>query len=298
MIQVPLETPVSTVDAAVLVAGADVLVVSCRGSGYPMGRNGVAAAGEVEVTQWRNSGPLPRRRGRSVPTYATLASLGVAQELIAERAFLVDGVRWRGLLAPLLLSYEWVDAAAARRGRELVAGREMERGMSVADFLAVLPPLPDPRRDAHERVAEVRAVYGRMLADVAYRIENAALFDSGVETTRRLETALAMWSDVIPTTPDDEVLRRAAMVDLTFDTARAHAETVGLAHLPEQARDRARRAASAARLARAAATEAERAAAQEQVVRILRSLALHYLPDPDRLPRAISRSPASPRPGA
>ena len=56
--------------------------------------------------------------------------------------------------------------------------------------------------------------------------------------------------------------------------------------------------AGAARLARAAATEAERAAAQDQVVRILRSLALYYLPDPDRLPLALTRGPATPRPAA
>ncbi|MCB0887135.1 MAG: hypothetical protein KDB41_10210 [Propionibacteriaceae bacterium] len=289
MIQVPLDTPVDEVDAVVLVAGDDVLVVACEpGRDIAAARRGVVAAGEVRVRQWRNSGPFPRHRGRTVPTYATLASLGVAQELITERAFRIDGVRWRGLLAPVLLSYEWVDEVAARRGRRPVAEREMERGTSLADFLAALPPRPDPRRENQERVAEVRAVYGRMLADVAYRIENAALFDSAVETTRQFETALAMWSDVAPTTPDDEVRRRAAMVALTFDTARAHAETVGLAHLPQQARDRARRAAGAARLARAATTDAEQAAAQDQVVRILRSLALYYLPDPDRLPRAIA----------
>ncbi len=289
MRQIPLDTPVSEVENVVLVAGADAMVATCEPDRYdPSAQGGVAKPGEVLVRQWRNSGPLPRRRGRTVPTYATLASLGIAQELIAERAFLVDGVRWRGLLAPVLLSYERVDEVPARRGTKLVAEREVERGMSVADFLAALPPAPDPRAESEARVAEVRAVYGRMLADVAYRIENAALFDSAVDTTRQFETALALWADVTPSTADGEVKRRAALVELAFETARAHAETVGLAHLPQQARDRARRAAGAARLARAAATDAERAAAQEQVVRILRSLALYYLPDPDRLPRAIS----------
>ena len=204
MIQVALDTHVSDVDAVVLVAGDDVLVVDA-----PTPRR--AMDGEVLVRQWRNSGPFPRHRGRTVPTYATLASLGVAQELIAERAFLVDGVRWRGLLAPAL----WLE------------GREW----GVAEFVAALPPLPDPRREAQGRVAEVRAIYGRMLADVAYRIENAALFDSAVETTRRFETALALWADVTPSTADDEVRRRAALVELAFETARAHAETVGLPNL-------------------------------------------------------------------
>ena len=69
---------------------------------------------------------------------------------------------------------------------------------------------------------------------------------------------------------------------MTFDAARANADTLGLDHLPVTARDDARRAAGAARLAAGAATEAERAAANAQVVRILGSLALYYLPDVDR----------------
>ncbi len=252
-------------------AGDDVLVVTRHPiPDAPPARHGKVAhrAGHYDVTQWRNSGPLPRKLRRFVPDYATLQSLGIAQEWRADRAFLVDGVRWRLLLPPLIV----LDGAE----------------LSIAAFLAACPALPDPRTECGTRVADVRAVYGRMLADVAYRIENAALFDSAVDTTRQFETALVLWADVTPSTADDEVKRRAALVELAFETARAHAETVGLAHLPQQARDRARRAAGAARLARAAATDAERAAAQEQVVRILRSLALYYLPDPDRLRRAIS----------
>lgn len=60
MIQVPLDTPVDEVDAVVLVAGDDVLVVACEpGRDNPAARRGVVAAGEVRVRQWRNSGPFP-----------------------------------------------------------------------------------------------------------------------------------------------------------------------------------------------------------------------------------------------
>lgn len=143
------------------------------------------------------------------------------------------------------------------------------------------------RAEATDRVDEVKAVYGQMLSDIAYRIENSALFDSAVPGTRAFETAMALWSDVGPRTPDAEVLRLSAVVKVTFDTARAHAETVGIDHLPLTARAEAGRAAKAARLAAGAKTDAERAAAQEQVVRILSSLSLYYLPDPGRLGRVL-----------
>ena len=51
----------------------------------------------------------------------------------------------------------------------------------------------------------------------------------------------------------------------------------------------AERAAKAARLARATASEAERRTALDRVTRILRSLVLYYLPDPDAVDRALTR---------
>lgn len=81
---------------------------------------------------------------------------------------------------------------------------------------------------AVHQVDEIRALYGRMLSDIAYRIENSPFFDSSVPTTRQFETSLAMWSDVIPSTSDDEVVRRSAVVAVAFGTARSHAEVVGL----------------------------------------------------------------------
>ncbi|MFT3889134.1 MAG: hypothetical protein QM713_13350 [Arachnia sp.] len=273
MIQVPLETTIREVAHVVLTSADDVLVASRlpaqQGSGAR--RATPPAHDALPVRQWRNSGPLPRTVVRYVPDYATLRSLGVAQEWLPERAFLVDDVAARPFRPPLMR----------------VGGAEL----SVARFLAMLPPPPSPRAAAEARVADIRALYGRMLTDVAYRIENAALFDSHVETTRRFEAALALWGDVTRATPDEEVARRGALLAVAFDAARAHAETVGLAHLPAQARDEARRAAAAARLARAATTEAERAAAERQVIRILRSLALYYLPDPDGFPAALPAAP-------
>ena len=143
------------------------------------------------------------------------------------------------------------------------------------------------RAEAIDRVDEVKALYGLMLSDIAYRIENSALFDSSMPTTRAFDTAMAIWADITDGTPDVEVLRLSAIVKVQFDTARAHAETVGLAHLPLTARDDAGRAAKAARLAARAGSEAERTAAQKQVVRILSSLALYYLPDPGVYSRAL-----------
>ncbi len=216
---------------------------------------------------WRNSGPRLRLRARPVPPFATIAALGLERGLRVTRAFLTGDATWPGR-SPMF---------------------RIDGVLHPPDAVAALLPSADANRDAAvARVADVRALYGRMLTDIAYRIENAALFDSAVPTTRAFETALVLWSDVTAATPSADVLRRAGVVKVTFDTARAHAETVGLAHLPDQAVDQARRAAAAARLARKGATPAERAVAQEQVIRILRSLALYYLPDPDRLPAALT----------
>ena len=134
-----------------------------------------------------------------------------------------------------------------------------------------------------------------MLAAIAYRIENSALFDSTVATTRQFHTALALSSDVTSNTSDEEVIRRSALVTVAFDTARANAETIGELHLHYTARGPARRAAGAARLANSSTTETERDAAHSRVVSILRSLALDCLPDPAALPRAIT---APPRPNS
>ncbi|QIK73482.1 hypothetical protein G7070_15965 [Propioniciclava coleopterorum] len=151
-------------------------------------------------------------------------------------------------------------------------------------------PTPQNRLEqCRARVEAVKQSYGRLRGDLVYRIENAALFDPDAPLTRQFETALVLWEDVDATTPDSEMLRRAGMVEVTFDTARAAAETVGLAHLPETTRGDADRAAKAARLARATDVDAERAIATDRVAGILRRLDLPYLPDPTVLDRALTR---------
>lgn len=220
------------------------------------------------VFTWRNGGGWPRRRQRDVPGFTTVESLALAHGLAPTRAFHLPTLAWRWVSPPRVV--------------------ENDTTISLAEAFARLPRDDGPRVAAVHRVDEIRALYGRMLSDIAYRIENSALFDSSVPTTRQFETALALWSDVSLSTSDDEVVRRSALVTIAFETARSHAETVGLGHLPTTAHGSARRAAGAARLARSSTSEAERDSAQLRVVSILRSLALSCLPDPTALPREIT----------
>ncbi len=252
-------------------------VIAVRGDEYVVASilpvvHGVLALDLAPVHTWRNGGEWPRHRDRDVPGFTTVNSLALAHGLEPTHAFHLPELIWRGLRAP----------------------RVAEHGTSIslAEAFVRLPRDAVPRAAAEAQVAEVRALYGRMLADIAYRIENSALFDSTVPTTRQFETALALWSDMTRSTGDEEVLRRSAIVALAFRTARSHAETVGLGHLPTTAHDSARRAVGAARLACSSTSESERDAAQSRVVSILRSLALHCLPDPAAVPRAIASSPA------
>lgn len=198
----------------------------------------------------------------------TLRSVLLRQGVIAEQILVVPWITWESFGQPYV--------------------GDGERRYTMRELIEHGPPVSVRRAAALEQVAGVKELYGRMLGDIAYRIENSALFDSAVATTRSFDVALQLWSDLDPEgTPEQELIRAAAVVKVTFDTARAHAETVGIAHLPDQARAEASRAAKAARLAAGAKTDAEREAAQAQVLRLLRSLALYYLPDPDGLWRAL-----------
>ena len=270
----PLDTTVKVLAGADLMAvnGADFVVASIEAvDPQPLALDLALAA----VYPWRNGGDSPRHRERQVPEYTTVESVVLAHAVMPTAAFYLPGLRWRGRLSPLV-----IDQATT---------------ISLAAAFARLPRTSGPREAAIARVAEIRALYGRMLADIAYRIENSAFFDSTVATTRQFQTALALWSDVTRSTSDEEVIRRSALVTVAFDTARSHAETIGELHLPHTARGPARRAAGAARLANSSTTEAERDAAHSHVVSILRSLALDCLPDPAALPRAIT---APPRPNS
>ncbi|WP_139651141.1 hypothetical protein [Tessaracoccus massiliensis] len=140
---------------------------------------------------------------------------------------------------------------------------------------------------AQARVDAVKETFGELSADVVYRIENSALFDTSVELTRQFHLLLLRWEDDAARLNAAELDRLALEITLAFDTARGHAETVGLAHLPTTARATAGRAIKAAQLARAAATEGEREAAMAQVVRLLESIAVYYLPAAGDVPRMI-----------
>ena len=143
---------------------------------------------------------------------------------------------------------------------------------------------PEPQARTDRRAAILRrgrAVvddYAALKLDVAYRIENSALFDASVPTTHALEVALVRWDGEAEASSIKELDDLASELEIAYSVARDHAETVGFSHLPGAKEADARRAAKAARLAERAATQGERLAAQQQVVRILDSLALHYLP--------------------
>ena len=138
-----------------------------------------------------------------------------------------------------------------------------------------------------DRVTVVKERYGALRGDIAYRIENSALFDGAVAATQRLELALLAWD---AGSPAAEAL--ADEVEASFDAARRNAEELGFAHLPATARDTARRAQGAARAALGTTVPAEREAAARKAAELLRSLALYYLP---RIDPAASKLVASPR---
>lgn len=250
--------------AIAVYAGRTVLFVTvtrARGSHAPRGT----------VSVWAQTSDQFTKKHHVIPGYVTLASFALTMGVLPERAIVLPGIAWAIVGLPTI-----------NRGDGFIeANRFIEEG----------PPASVRRAGALAQVDGVKETYGRMLGDIAYRIENSALFDSAVPLSRQFDAALAMWDDLADDADEDEVVRIAGLVKLTFETARANAETLGMSHLPDTARDEAGRAAKAARLAAGSSSSAERAAAQEQVIRILRSLALYYLPDPERLPAALSAPP-------
>ncbi|NLE99256.1 MAG: hypothetical protein GX596_14905 [Propionibacterium sp.] len=144
-------------------------------------------------------------------------------------------------------------------------------------------------RDFDERagtqiIDAVKAEYGALLSDVVYRVERSALFDPAVPTTRRFTELMVRWDNDRSRLRADEQQNLAADVRVAFDTARAHAEQLGIDHLPESSRAQAAVAAKALRLAAdEAATKAERRAAEKSAGEILESLRLYYLPRLDEV---------------
>lgn len=142
---------------------------------------------------------------------------------------------------------------------------------------------------AAARVDQVKATYGQLLSDVVYRVENSALFDPAVDSTREFTLLLTQWDERSSLHPDG-VAELARTVELAFDTARSQAEALGLDHLPRTARPTARRAVKSLRLAQEATTDGERTAALNRANQLLGSLALYYLPDSAETSRALGET--------
>lgn len=148
--------------------------------------------------------------------------------------------------------------------------------------------LEDRRAAIVARVDDLRAEHIALREDIVFRIDFPAMFDTSVPTTAEFQTSLVRFDDVAAAGDVDDLEQAAAEVEITYATARQHAETVGIRHLPEDKRDDARRASKAARLAARASTEGERVASLTQTKRILDSLGLHYMPEIGE-PLAIER---------
>lgn len=183
--------------------------------------------------------------------------------------------------------------------RILTAGDLRIDGSNVVEYATArsLGERPDARTETQRREAiaaridAVRTGYVDLRDDIVYRIENPALFDAASPATNAFEVTLVR-ADVDPgSLTIDEYDALAADLEIAYAVARDNAETLGMGHLPEGAVEDARRASKAARLARRATSDGEREAALAQVVRILESLALHYLPAPATARRQLTTGP-------
>lgn len=156
-----------------------------------------------------------------------------------------------------------------------------------------LPALPE-----EIEVDDVKEEYGRLLSDIVYRIEFPALFDPHEPTSKEFTLALLQWDNNDGVAGDDERRELARRVRATFAAARANAERIGMAHLPQAAQFRATTALKAARLAvDEAAPAPERETALRRAVEILDELALYYLPTGSEARRAITGSTPPQLPG-
>ena len=203
----------------------------------------------------------------------------------------IPSIEWPGRGGGL-----WALLRRRRGARILTAGDLHLDGSNLVDYAIArrLGERPDVLSDdgrtarASRRIDDIRADYGRRAADIAYRIENSALFDAAVPTTAAFEAALVRCDAEAPALSPSELEGLATDLEISYSVAVDHAETVGFQHLPSTARDDARRAHKAAQLADGAATDGEREAAVAQVIRILSSLALYYLPAPEAARRELT----------
>jgi len=190
----------------------------------------------------------------------------------------IDGVSWERFLLLLIgvtLGVAGWSLAGRRKGARQWSFEAGESTTSLEQLRlpTVVEPVVFPDVDA------VKEEYGRLLSDIVYRIENAALFDPHVPLTQEFTLAMLRWDDTQESLGDEERRVLANRVVASFRAARANAERIGLEHLPTESRRQAATALKAARLAADdGAAPAERTAALSRAVRILDSLALYYLP--------------------
>lgn len=148
--------------------------------------------------------------------------------------------------------------------------------------------LPLDVEAAGRQVEEVKEEYGRLLTDLAYRIENPALFDAASPATERLTLALFEWDTTVTGLDDAARVALASTIVSSFREARDHAERIGMDHLPAETRDTAAKALKAAQLAQDPnAAPPEREAARRAAIDLLAGLALYYLPTPDEAREAL-----------
>lgn len=236
--------------------------------------------------------PLRRRLEDFVRQYCNIAIVG--------RITVVRGVRWHGATESAVRSALEESPPFGRASLRLPQGmtfedlypglRELPRQSSAVTYVLGTLAEPSDPTASRDRVDEIKADYGELLTDVVYRIESSALFDSSVPLTKEFTLLLMQWDDEHRRLDGQALDALSRRISIAFDTARAHAETLGLNHLPLTARRPARRAVKAARLATEAVTEGERVAARTQLAKLLEGLRLHYLPSPSEAPLMVGGS--------
>ncbi|HJE51473.1 MAG TPA: hypothetical protein K8V15_05775 [Tessaracoccus flavescens] len=193
-----------------------------------------------------------------------------------------------GGLALLVIAADAMDKA--RRYRQWAALKHGER-VKAAEL--ELPPLQE-----EFDVDDVKEEYGKLLSDIVYRIENPALFDAQEPVSKAFTLALLQWDNNDGVATPDERRALAHRVRATFTAAKANAERLGMDHLPEVARAKARTALKAAVVAAdKSAPEPERETALRRAVAILDDLALYYLPTGSDARKAITGRGAPQLPG-
>lgn len=232
-----------------------------RGTDQPIGLlDGPPAADPQPVTASRKVLPWSGSRRPDRVPWETI-DLTTQVGILAWEPFLVSGSKGEVIIVEVQgeqnhhVVRAWSSEGGNRRlrgaGFTTISALSAQLGVVSSAAISATPSIRWRRWGAPDLIdAEGNPV---ALSDATARLPTAA----------RFESALAIW---------------AQEVRVTFEAARSHAETVGLAHLPVQARSAARRAAGAARLATESDNPAERLAAELQVNRILGSLALYYLP--------------------